>query len=120
MAALTERRPATHVVAELGGELSRDTVTIAAGQVLPAGAVLGEVLASGEYAAFDPAATDGTEVAAGILYEAVDAASGPRPAVIHTWTCAVQADRLVWKAGLTEADHVAALSTLALRGVRAR
>ncbi len=31
MAALTERLHATHVVAELGGERSRDTVTIAAG-----------------------------------------------------------------------------------------
>ncbi len=45
------------------------------GQALEAGAVLGKVTASGKYKAFDPAAVDGSEAAAGVLYGAVDASA---------------------------------------------
>lgn len=53
------------------------TVTIEAGQVLPAGAVLGEVTANEEYKLSVSAAEDGSESPSVILWEDVDATDGP-------------------------------------------
>jgi len=52
------------------------TVTIEAGQVQPAGAVLGEVTASEEYKLSASAAGDGSEAPSVILWEDVDATGG--------------------------------------------
>ena len=52
---------------------SRDRVTVASGQNLPLGTVLGIVTASGKYKQIDPSAEDGTQVAAGVLLQACDA-----------------------------------------------
>ena len=57
---------------------SRDRVTVAEGQVLALGTVLGEVTASGELTALDPAAVDGSAVAVGVLLQAIDATAGAR------------------------------------------
>ena len=61
------------VVSEGNGSISRETITVLSGETLEAG--LGKVTASGKYKALDPAAVDGSEVAAGILYDAVDASA---------------------------------------------
>ena len=103
----TEARHAGEfIVSEGNGVISRDTITIASGQVLPAGAVLGKVTASGLYAAYNNAATDGTEVAAAILYDAVDATAGNKRAVAITRLAEVDAKALT---GL-DADAVADLA----------
>ncbi len=52
---------------------SRDRVTVAAGQNLPLGTVLGIVTASGKYKQIDPSAEDGSQVAAGVLLQNCDA-----------------------------------------------
>jgi hypothetical protein len=57
---------------------SRDRVTVAEGQVLTLGTVLGEVSPSGEITALDPAAVDGSAVAVGVLLQAIDATAGAR------------------------------------------
>src|SRR3546814_5425393 len=51
---------------------SRDVATIAAGQNLPLGTVLGRNASDGKHYAIDPAATDGTEDAIGVLANAID------------------------------------------------
>ena len=49
---------------------------VASGEgVLAEGTILGKVTASGKYAAYDNAASDGTQTAVGILSETVDATS---------------------------------------------
>ena len=54
-------------------------MTLAAtAKALPAGQVLGIVTASGQYAPYDDAATDGTEVAVAILYASKPASPDPR------------------------------------------
>ena len=52
---------------------SREQVTVASGQNLELGAVVGRVTATGKLKRFDPVATDGTEDVAGILLGAIDA-----------------------------------------------
>lgn len=83
MATLTEPVHAGEfLLSEGNGQISRENVTIAAGQNLPAGQVVGQITASGKYAAHDPGAADGTENAAGVLYAAVNAADGDKKGVV--------------------------------------
>lgn len=71
------------LLSEGTGSISREQVTLAATDVaLPAGQVLGIVTASGEYAPYDNAATDGSEVAAAILYAPKPASTGPQAATV--------------------------------------
>lgn len=71
------------LLSEGAGSISREQVTLAATDVaLPAGQVLGIVTASGEYAPYDNAATDGSEVAAAILYAPKPASTGPQAATV--------------------------------------
>jgi hypothetical protein len=66
MPVLTEGRYAGEcVVSEGNGRISRETITVLSGQNLEAAAVLGKVTASGKYKALDPAASDGSQTAAG-------------------------------------------------------
>ena len=53
---------------------SRDQVTVASGQTLPLGAVVGIVTATGKVKQIDPSATDGSQYAAGVLMQPCDAA----------------------------------------------
>lgn len=69
------------LLAEEEVSASRENIVLPAGAALPAGQVLGKVTASGKYAAYNNAASDGTEVAAAILYAPADASAGDRRAV---------------------------------------
>jgi len=60
-----------------------DTITIAAGQVLQRGAVLGKITASGKYVLSDAGATDGSQTPVAILAEDVDASSGDKEATVY-------------------------------------
>ncbi|XKE45746.1 head decoration protein [Halomonas organivorans] len=62
----------------VGGDFPRRfrTVTIEAGQVQPAGAVLGKVTASSEYKLSASGAADGSEAPSVVLWDDVDASGG--------------------------------------------
>jgi hypothetical protein len=73
------------------------------------------------YVPFDPAGTDGSEVARAILYEGRDASgSDDVRCVITARDTEVQADMLVWIAGVTSAQKSAALASLAASGIIGR
>jgi hypothetical protein len=86
------------ILAEANGTISREAVTILSGQNLAAGAVLGKVTASGKYKAYDNTAADGSEVAAGVLYAAVNASSADAPGVALVRHAEVNANELGWAA----------------------
>lgn len=114
-------RTGAAILSEGNGEISRDVVTISAGQNLQAGAVLGKVTASGEYVAYNNAATDGSEVAAGVLYEAIDATAAAQLGVAITRLAEVNTNELVWGPGAaTQADRDAAVADLAALNIIAR
>lgn len=74
MAILTEgEHRGGYLVSEANGSRSRGTGIVLAGEIIVAGQVVGIVTASGKFAHYDAAATDGTEVVAGISYNNVDA-----------------------------------------------
>ena len=56
------------LLSEGAGNISRETINVAAGPALNSGQVLGLVTATGEFAPYAPAAEDGTQAAVAILY----------------------------------------------------
>lgn len=114
------RHAAEHLVSEANGTRSRDTVTLVAGVVYPAGAVLGKVAASGKFTVLDPAANDGSETAAAVLFDSVDATAGDRPGVVHSRDTEVHGAALAWPDGIGAPEKAAALAQLAALGIVAR
>jgi hypothetical protein len=100
---------------------SRDRVTVAAGQNLPLGAVIGVVTATGKVKQIDPSATDGTQVAAGVLMQACDAALAERTDGLIVARHAIVSDHaLQWPSGITTAEQQAAVAQLKSLGVLVR
>ncbi len=100
---------------------SRDRVTVAAGQNLPLGAVIGVVTATGKVKQIDPSATDGTQVAAGVLMQACDAALAERTDGLVVARHAIVSDHaLQWPTGITTGEQQAAVAQLKSLGVLVR
>lgn len=113
-------RTGEHVLSEAAGSRSRESIVLASG-VLAAGTVLA-MTADGTFVAHDPTASDGTEIAAGILYGPADAREGPVPAVAHVRDCEVNGTAVTWAADMTD-GQLGAMNTalmeagIILRGV---
>ncbi len=100
---------------------SRDRVTVAAGQNLPLGAVIGVVTATGKVKQIDPSATDGTQVAAGVLMQRCDAALAERDDGLMVARHAIVSDHaLQWPTGITAAEKASAVAQLKALGVLVR
>ena len=100
---------------------SRDQVTVAAGQNLVLGTVVGIDTATAKLKQIDPTATDGTEVAVGVLATSVDASLIDREDGILIARHAVVADHaLTWPAGIAPLDKAAAIAQLKAAGVLVR
>lgn len=96
---------------------SLENVTIASGQTLQAGTVLGKITSTGHYAAFDNDATDGTGTAAGILLADCDASAGAKAAAIVARDAEVNEHELVWDENNDTADIAAGLTELIALGI---
>ena len=56
------------LLSEGAGNISRETINVAAGPALNPGQVLGLVTATGEFAPYNPTAADGSQAAVAILF----------------------------------------------------
>ena len=100
---------------------SRDQVTVASGQTLPLGAVVGIVTATGKVKQIDPSATDGSQYAAGVLMQPCDAALIDREDGLMVARHAIVADHaMTWPAAITVAEKQAAVLQLKSLGVLIR
>ncbi|MPS93729.1 head decoration protein [Comamonas sp.] len=100
---------------------SRDRVTVASGQNLPLGTVVGIVTATAKFKQLDPSAEDGTQVAAGVLLQACDAALIDRDdGLVVTRHAIVAHHALAWPDAITTAEKLAALAQLKALGVLVR
>ena len=100
---------------------SRDQVTVASGQTLPLGAVVGIVTATGKVKQIDPSATDGSQYAAGVLMQPCDAALIDREDGLMVARHAIVADHaLAWPAAITAAEKLAAIAQLKSLGILVR
>lgn len=122
MTTLTEQIPHAggFLIAEANGDLSREAITVVAGQALRPGAVVGKITATGKYAAYDNGASDGTQAAAGILWDGVDASGADAAGVIIARQATVNKGELVFAAGQDATAQAAALADLAALSIIAR
>ena len=107
---------------EAPGSLSRETITIASGAgILLAGTVVGKLTTGGKYKAYDNDASDGTQTAAAVILNDVDATSADVKVIGFVRLAEVYSNRLVWGAAVTtDAEKTAALADLAAQFVIAR
>jgi hypothetical protein len=123
MGTLTETLPHTggYLITEEAGDISREAVVVASGEgKLRPGTVLAKLTADGKHVVYDNAGTDGSETAAAILWDGVDATAADAPAVVTARLATVNAAELVWKDGLDAAGKTAGLADLATRFIIAR
>jgi hypothetical protein len=110
------------IKSEANGDLSRDTVVIAASSgKLAAGTVLGRITTGGKCKAYDNDATDGSQTAIGVLVYEVDASVAVDvPAVAIVRHAEVWKDRLQWASSVAAGEKAPAYVELALAGIIAR
>ncbi|CAQ45391.1 head decoration protein [Stenotrophomonas maltophilia] len=100
---------------------SRDQVTVGAGQNLPLGTVVGLVTATAKLKQIDPSATDGSQYAAGVLMQSVDATLIDREDGLMLARHAIVADHaLAWPAAITAAEKQAVVEQLKSLGILVR
>lgn len=115
-------RAGAFIASEANGTRSRDPILIAQGTgTVEAGTVLGRVTSSGEYVPLDPSASDGSEVAAGVLFDAVTRDSSAAVCGVGVVRDAeLNGFALVWPTGITDPEKATAISELATRGLMVR
>lgn len=102
------------LLSQAPGQLSFDKATLAAGQNLKAGTVLGKLTTGGNLSAYDNDASDGTQTAVAILYADVDASAAATPCTVVARLAEVALQKLVWGAAVTtNAEKTAAYADLA-------
>ena len=120
MTTLTEGKHAGgFLVWEVLRDFTRETVTVAscAGKIEP-GTVLGKITTGGKYVALAPSATNGSQNAAGILWDAVDATDADVPGVVVLRGPAiVNRHEISFPEGATEAQITTAITALATLGI---
>lgn len=75
---------------------------------------------SGKYVEYDDSGTDGRQVAAGVLFDAVDASDGDVDGVAIVRAAEVAKDALVWESGQDTDAKTAAYADLAVLNIIAR
>jgi hypothetical protein len=105
----------------------REQVTILAGsgadRVLTTGMVMGKITTGGKYVQFNDTASNGSEVAAGILVLDVTAVNGtdnPNGVVLVRGPAAVKKQGLVWPATADAGEKAAAIVVLEAAGIQMR
>ncbi len=121
MTTLTEGTHAGEfLVSEGNGWQSRDSIVVISGQNLAAGAVLGQITASKKYTLHNSSASDGSEAAIAILFEAVDASAGDANGVGIARLAEVNGDEITWKSGISVANKTAGIESLKAAGIIVR
>lgn len=96
---------------------TKDTVTVAASQTLAMGQVVGQVSASGQFVPLAPTATDGSQIAAGVMLDAIAPVASTQKGTIIARGAVVDASRLLWPSGITAAQKTTALAQLKALGI---
>lgn len=68
---------------------------------------------TGQWRPLNPTASDGSQVAAGVLFATKDVTAGPKPALGVVRMAEVNGSELIWPAGITPTQQAAAVSQLA-------
>ena len=108
------------ILSEANGYRSRQRVNFGPGQTIKAGQLYGVITASKLAVELAPGAADGSQTAAGIAFDDVVTTTASVEGVGIERDAEVAQVRLIWDPAVTEPQKVAALATLAGKGVIAR
>jgi hypothetical protein len=105
---------------EVDKNYCRETVTVAAGQNLKLGTVVGTKSATGEVKIVSIASqeTDGSDEVTGIILEDVDATGGAKKSVVVLGAAMVAYDHLVFPAAATDVQKKKIVKELFQRAIR--
>jgi len=93
---------------DLDKNYTREVVTLLTGTSYKLGSVLGQIAASGKYQLSPDSGADGSQTAAAVLVEAVDATGGDKAGVvIRRGPAIVSRDELVFAATVNDATKIA-------------
>ncbi len=95
---------------------SRDQITVAKGQNIKLDAVVAKKTEDGLIRVLNPAGTDGTQTAIGVIVSDVNAIENTK-AVIITRSAMLADHAVVWPANITEEQKNAAIKQLEGRGI---
>ena len=99
---------------------SRDLTEIAAGQTLSLGTVLGLETSSQTLYGLNPMASDGTEVAVGILVTELRATPDIQKVLFIARHAIVSSQAIVWPEGITVSEQAVAIAQLKALGILIR
>jgi hypothetical protein len=99
---------------------SRDEATVISGQNLGTGTVVGIITASGKVTQLAPGASDGSQNAAGVLLNAVDASASDKQGVIIARHAMCSDKGLVWPGSITGPQKTVAIAQLKTLGILVR
>ena len=100
---------------------SRDLATVASGQNLVLGTVVGRAPVTGKLSPIAPDAVDSSAEAVGVLAFSIDATAADRDdALLIARHAIVASHALVWPAGITPTQKATAIAQLTARGVLVR
>lgn len=100
---------------------SRDVATVASGQNLVLGTVVGRAPVTGKLSPIDPDALDTSAEAVGVLAFSIDATAADRDdALLIARHAIVASHALAWPAGITPTQKATAIAQLSARGVLVR
>jgi Bacteriophage lambda head decoration protein D len=123
-AAIGSRHSRSFILYEGSGGFSRDRIAVAPNQALVAGHVVGKVRredGTEEVTLLQLKATDGSQIAAGIvIYPVTTDASPTDRAEVLIGHAEVNSSDLTWPAGMTAAQQKAAIKQLATTGIVVR
>ena len=100
------------IVSEGNNSISRELIELAPDLTLLPGTVLGKNTATNVYAALDPDADTGLQMAAGILWDHVTTDATGGEAVIIARLAEVHQDLLIWPEAITDEQKTTAVSEL--------
>lgn len=119
--ALTEKNHTGGFIVSLAnGNRSIDNGTLASGQNLTAGTILGTITTGGKLTQHAPGASDGSQNASGVLLASVDATSADMAAAYVARDAEVNTNELIWPDGITGPQKTTALGKLAALGIMVR
>ncbi len=105
--------PGEYIVHEESTDMCRERIVLGSGAgALVDGTVLGQKTADKKYHPLNPGASDGTQVAKGILYRATDATSADADALMTRRLTKVRDENLTWKSGISAGEKTAAIAEL--------
>ena len=104
---------------EEGGSYSREKIVVASGNSVACLEVVGKKTVGGKCVPLAPAASDGSEAAAGIMVAAINATTADQAGVIVNDHAMAAMDNLVWPDGISAGEKTTAIAELEALGIKA-